>query len=142
METSPNANFSTIYGSPSDSASLLSKSNVICIRHAFSKANESSHVETERLFDAFPNITREELRKKKLLIHKDLVNYPFLLDSEIIDDIAPFIAQQTQYISDINFQTVLVSPQRRTIQTAVHLLKGHPQGKFVLKLCPLAKEIT
>lgn len=75
----------------------------------------------------------------------EIEKYPFMIDAEILPETIPLIEKQTQYISELDLQIVLVSPQRRTIQTAVHLLKGHPQFStlgFVLKLCPQAKEIT
>ena len=39
-------------------------------------------------------------------------------------------------------KTILVSPLRRTIETACHLLKGHPRkSEFTLKIEPTAREL-
>jgi len=49
-----------------------------------------------------------------------------MIDAEILPETIPLIEKQTQFISELDLQIVLVSPQQRTIQTAVHILKGHP----------------
>lgn len=47
-----------------------------------------------------------------------------------------------EQLNKVNFKTVFVSPMRRTLQTAIHMFKNHPQKKEIKFLVvPIIREV-
>jgi hypothetical protein len=102
MEITPNINLSKDFGILNEPSSLISRSNVIAVRHAYSRANQFSENEQDKIKLENPGISKSELRKKKLHYHMNIEKYPFLIDAEILPETIPLIEKQTQFISELD----------------------------------------
>ena len=138
--SAPNVDIFKKNGLLSDSDSLLSKAQFVLIRHALSCANKASS-EFEKKHAELKVNDREAYRSKRI---KEFMQQRELLDTYLSDEgILEAKAQQSLINSFKINKVVLVSPHRRTIQTAVHMLDTHPQkAELTLLLTPLAKEVT
>ena len=115
----------TGYGSPFDSESWLSRSQMLLVRHAESEEN------------AFHARTGEKTMT-------DDVIYNLLQDCHLTDKgieqarLLQSVANILKFADDV----VYVSPHRRTIETLCYMLETYPdRGNLTVKLLPLAKEV-
>jgi broad specificity phosphatase PhoE len=98
------------------------------IRHANSVSNEAGmklHKECETQKDGLPLSKWLEVYAEKSFLDSRLSNYGI-----------EQCLTASKYAKTINFQTIFVSPLRRTIETAYWIFKDHPNFsniKFILK---------
>ena len=94
--------------------------------------------EKDRLRTQFDALSEDE----KQHAHYKQAMVPKYVDA-VLSDKGVAGSEQASTSLEVNFSNIiLVSPLRRTIQTACHLLKDHPRKKeFTLKLEPLAREL-
>ena len=95
---------------------------------------EKSRLRTQ--MDALPEDEKQRAHYKQSMV-------PQYVDAVLSDKGVTGSEQALTSLEGLNFSNIiLVSPLRRTIQTACHLLKDHPRKKdFTLKLEPMAREL-
>ena len=81
---------------------------------------------------------------KQLDTRMHFEGYPQLVDAVLTEQGHENALEQQWLMNQFNFISVLVSPHQRAIETAVDILKTHPQlknGGITLQLVPYCKEI-
>ena len=140
----PNERIYEKYGSLDEDDSVLAKAPVLLIRHGISNYNVYSNELRAKLLMEYP----DDKQKRLDLEMKEFSDYEknsFLVDALLQEPNGHDQSlNQQKLINKFNFVKVLVSPHRRTIQTAVNILKSHPQLEkgITFVLYPMAKEIV
>lgn len=139
---SPNLEFFNEYGTLDDENSLLSKSQLLMIRHGISEYNQAAKDLRAQLKEKYPD---DETKRKAIELEEfgNQIKNSHIVDAQLHQDGIKQAQNQQELLNSFNFSKVLVSPHRRTIQTAVNVLKSHPQLKdgITFTLFPMAKEI-